>query len=307
MRRGLLLGLNLALVTAIVVLLLLGGSGSPPQQQAPTSAPAPAATRSIARAAEAVDQLLSHTSAARGEEVRFWAYAPVLPEGAAPLPVLYLLHGAGGNHSSWHGPRRELLLELAVQHQLVIVAPDGRPYGWYLDSPVDPTSRIETWLIQELIPHVERSGLPVAPGRRAIAGLSMGGHGALVLALRNPDTFTSASSMSGIVDPLRHPRQWGLPDVLGELGPTSRPDWERHSAMHLLGAPGATPPPGGILLTVGSSDGAAVAENRDLHDALQATGVQHGWQESDGGHDWRYWRRVLPDHVAFHARALAAH
>ena len=308
LRRGLLVGLNLALGVCLIVLLALAGSaGQPSGGELDGTGSSAASTAPQARAPQAVDRLLSHTSQARGEEVRLWTFAPVLPPGSAPLPVLYLLHGAGGDHDSWHRAARDQLLDLALRHGLVVVAPDGRSRGWYLDSPRDPSSRLESWLLRELIPFVERSDLPVAPGpaNRAIAGLSMGGHGALVLALRNPGTFASASSMSGIVDPLRHPRSWGLPAVLGALGPDTRPVWQDHSALHLLGREDTALPPGGLLLTVGSDDEQAAAENRDLHDALVARGIEHGWKETSGGHDWSCWLGALPDHFAFHAAALS--
>jgi len=229
-----------------------------------------------------------------------------VPEASEPLPALYLLHGAGGSHLSWRGELAELLLELAAEHRLVVVAPNGTSHGWYLDSPLDPTRAIETWFVAELIPQLEASELPIQPGRRSVTGFSMGGHGALVLALRNPGTFASASSISGIVDPLRHPRSWGLPAALGPLTEATRPRWEAHSTTHLLSRPDPPLPSGGILFTVGDSDQAATAENRELHELLEERGVPHRWTESEGGHDGRYLRGALPEHVRFHAEALAA-
>ena len=85
---------------------------------------------------------------------------------------------------------------LAGQFGIAILTPDGDPFGWYLDSPLRSDSQQESYLIEELLPDAEAS-LGLHRLRRSIAGLSMGGHGALGLSLKHPRLFRSASSMSG--------------------------------------------------------------------------------------------------------------
>ena len=252
------------------------------------------------------DQLQYHASAVRGRDVYFWAFVPRPERPGDTFPVLYLLHGAWGSHDDWRQNAQDQLKDLAERYGVIIITPDGDPFGWYLDSPVDAASQLETWFIRELIPHVEgASRLPVmkGPEHRAIAGLSMGGHGAFVLALRNPRAFVSASSMSGILDITRHPTSWELPDRLGPLDRGGRSRWDQHSATVLLRS--VPEPETRLLFTVSTGDSAAYAENEALHEELTRRGVPHEYAEAPGGHTWQYWVSVIADHVAFHAEYLS--
>lgn len=118
-------------------------------------------------------------------------------------PVVYLLNGHGGNQNSWGG-----LIPLdtvATTYSVIIVTPDGRN-SWYWDSPVRPEMQMESFIIDELVPFVDSKYRTIpSPRSRAITGLSMGGHGALWLALRHPDVFANAGSTSGGVDIMPFP------------------------------------------------------------------------------------------------------
>ena len=126
-----------------------------------------------------------------------------LPAGYNPAeahrwPVTYLLNGHGGDHTTWG--KLVNLDSLATANSMIIVCPAGLD-SWYWDAPADPSMKMESYIIRELIPWVDshyttrtdRSG-------RAISGLSMGGHGALWLAIRHQDLFGAAGSTSGGVD-----------------------------------------------------------------------------------------------------------
>jgi S-formylglutathione hydrolase FrmB len=252
----------------------------------------------------AEERLFIRPSEARRKEVRFWAFLPQAEEPGHRFPVLYLLHGATGDYRDWRSHAKAELMDLASTYGLVIITPDGDPYGWYLDSPLSPSSQLESYFLRELIPYVEESsGLPVAAGasNRAIAGLSMGGHGALALALRNPGTFRSASSMSGILDLTSHPESW---EIAQRLGPFAEQlaAWEDHSVAHLLRAGVAPELP--ILFVCGDADRAAWTENLALHEELTETGREHEWRGSTAGHSWSFWTEELPEHVAFAAEYL---
>lgn len=238
---------------------------------------------------------ITHASEVRGKDVSYVAW---IPQSEAPLPALYLLHGAWGSHEDWREHAQDELSQLAAEHQVVILTPDGEEFGWWADG---NQYRIESYVVQELIPHVEAT-LPVRTDRRAIAGLSMGGQGALGLALRHPGLFVSASSMSGILDITQHPRQWSLHRVFGSYH-EHREVWRAHSVAWLLRMTSEHPP---MLLTVSSDDPWAVHENRALHHELVGRGVEHGWREDPGTHDWAYWTAVVPHHVSFHAEHLYA-
>lgn len=240
-------------------------------------------------------------SKARGKQTAYFALIPQGKRLPDKLPVLYLLHGAWDSHTAWMDHAEPQLRELARQYGLIIILPDGDPFGWYADSPFDPANQIETYLVDELIPEVE-ANLPAHPELRAIAGLSMGGQGALGLYLRNSGQFRSASSMSGILDITAHPDSWELERIFGKLV-SNRALWERHSVRFLLeGMVDVEQLP--WLLTVSLDDALALTDNRGVHQALRDREIGHEYREAPGKHDWEYWTAELPLHVGFHARYL---
>src|SRR3954467_1022161 len=107
-----------------------------------------------------------------------------------PYPVLYLLHGGTGSFRDWltKTPDKTLLHRLADQYNLIIVTPDGGPTSYYFDSPLDKTSQYETFIAKELMEKIDGSYRTVKDRKgRVIAGLSMGGHGAMYIASQHPD------------------------------------------------------------------------------------------------------------------------
>lgn len=242
-------------------------------------------------------------SQALGRKVPYLAYVPEpAARGAGDLPVLFLLHGAGGSHRDWSDHAHRQLQELAVTHDLVIVTPEGGARGWYVDTSLVEHSDYATHITREVVPDVE-AHLPVT-GARGIAGVSAGGHGALTLTLREPGLFAVASSMSGVVDlPAARTRE----ALIERLGPYEGNEarWEERSARHLVRANPERARAVPVLLTVGSADRWA-PENRSFAAELAAAGVRHELEEVEGGHDWPTFTRQLPRHVAFHARELRA-
>lgn len=133
--------------------------------------------------------------------------AVVLPASYAKnqvsYPVLYLLHGAGGQFSNWLSktPDKNLVKNLADLYNIIIVMPEGEIYSWYLDSPSDKNSQFETYITKEVIQKIDATYRTVKGNKgRAITGLSMGGHGAMYLSTRHPDLFGAAGTMSGAMD-----------------------------------------------------------------------------------------------------------
>lgn len=229
-------------------------------------------------------------------------YIAVLPQPLAPArryPVLYLLHGAYGGYTDWTSNTR--LLEYAEDHEMVIITPEGGPFGWYLDSPTTAGKRMkyETFIVRDLLEEVD-SRFPSFPSRqgRGIAGLSMGGHGALSLALKHPDLFISASSLSGILHLENHSKSWELPQRLGAL-PGATENWRRHSVYHLVENL-TTSTPLRLMFDTGTSDTLAVTDNRQVHERLVQKGINHEYHEFPGGHTWKYWDEHLPRHLRFH-------
>ena len=129
------------------------------------------------------------------------------------MPVLYLLHGFGGSYTTWQNITD--LRPLADAYGMIIACPDGEN-SWYWDSPVNPALQYETFTAKELVKYID-DNFPTLPSRdkRAITGYSMGGQGALWLAMRHPDTFGAVGSLSGGVDIRPFPNNWNMKDAIG--------------------------------------------------------------------------------------------
>jgi len=117
----------------------------------------------------------------------------LLPDTDEPVPTVYMLHGNEGDHESWLRDSR--MTCHARGHRLALVFPDGQR-SRYVNSPA--CGQYEDFIVEDVIGYVERT-FPVRTGRdcRAIAGYSMGGYGALMLALKHPDVFAAVSGHSG--------------------------------------------------------------------------------------------------------------
>lgn len=240
-------------------------------------------------------------SLARGKKTRYLAFVPRRArKGEERLPVVFLLHGAEGSWTTFSERAHELLQREATERRLVLVTPDGDAHGWYLDSPRVPESQIETFIMKELLPDVELR-LPIN-GRMGIAGISMGGNGALALAFKYPRVFAAVGSMSGAVDLSEAASR---PALIERLGPykDNRTLWEESSALHLAkerpGAARRVP----VLLTVGGRD-RWVKANRRLHEVLVDLGVDCKLEELAGGHEWSHWLAALPEHLSWQAEKL---
>jgi S-formylglutathione hydrolase FrmB/lysophospholipase L1-like esterase len=242
-----------------------------------------------------------HYSQTLGRETTFTVVLPSMDSGkgetSSSLPVLYLLHGYGGNHRDWVDRTR--LSDWVAQHRLIVVLPDGAHDSWWLNSPLRPQSQVEDYLTTELPALVEgRWSARKDRAGRAIAGLSMGGHGALVTATRHPDRYASASSLSGILDLRVYPNRWGLPTLLDT---TSRTVLLQASFVGVLEQLRQNPAPA-IFFDCGTSDTLATEANRRAHEMLTNRGIHHQWQERPGTHNWEYWNEHLQAHLDFHQR-----
>lgn len=153
----------------------------------------------VAVRAAKVDTVEVH-SRKMGRAVRTIVISPEKTEGKGAA-VVYLLHGYGGNETTWPGLKPELK-DYADRENLIFVCPNGEN-SWYWDSPLNEDSQFETFVSRELVSYVD-GHYRTLPSRekRAITGLSMGGHGALWLAIRHQDVFGAAGSTSG---GLEHP------------------------------------------------------------------------------------------------------
>jgi S-formylglutathione hydrolase FrmB len=231
------------------------------------------------------------------------------------FPVLYLLHGGTGSFRDWltNTPDKQLLHRLADQYNLIIVTPDGGSTSYYFDSPYDKDSQYETFITSELIEKVEGTyrTIPDRKGR-VIAGLSMGGHGAIYLASRHPELYCAAGSMSGVMN--INTATWKVAADFAQL--------RAQNFARLLGPPqdGANPYPeytavgrtnelkaSGLQLIFDCGvDDFLIDTNRDLHQRLLANQTPHEYIERPGAHTWEYWQNALPFQVLFFYKVLQA-
>jgi len=216
-------------------------------------------------------------------------------------PVVYLLHGYSGGPFDWQNHID--LAPLADKYEIIIVCPDGDKNSWYLDSPLVPESQYATYVGRELVRWIDDNYRTIrAKSGRAISGLSMGGHGALYLALQNPDAYCAVSSMSGGVDLTYSSKKWEIAEKIGSY--EEFPDrWHSNSIVN-LGLKFADQQIE-ILIDCGTED-IFIENNRQLHQALLSADIDHEYVEKTGNHSWNYWTTALPEHLQFFSNAFAA-
>lgn len=242
----------------------------------------------------AVVDTVSTFSASMKKNIKAVIIRPDRYESASALPVVYLLHGYGGNYSDWVKKANSIQM-LADLYQLMIVCPDGNN-SWYWDSPVDENYKYETYVAIELVKWVDEKYKTIKDRKgRAITGLSMGGHGALYLALRHQDVFGAAGSMSGGVDIRPFPNNWDMAARLGKYA-THPENWEKYTVtnmLHLL-----TPNSLAIIIDCGTED-FFYRVNENLHQQLLLRNIPHDYITRPGAHNWPYWNNAIVYQVGF--------
>jgi len=226
------------------------------------------------------------------------------------FPVLYLLHGVTGNSSNWI--ERTRLALYATRYDLFIVMVEGGN-GWYTDSATVPADKFESYLLKELIPEVEKR-FRVSQDRsgRAIAGLSMGGYGAIKFGLKNPEMFTLAASMSGAFGAaswtekeVRNPGPI-LDSILKTYGAPGSPTRTANDIFKLVrDLPQeriSTLPY--FYLDCGTED-FLFPVNRDFATLLVERRIPHEYRHLPGDHNWQYWDRQIEEILKLTAQRLA--
>jgi len=211
------------------------------------------------------------------------------------FPVVYLLHGHSGSYSNWI-LRVPELMEYADEFQLMIVCPDGQFNSWYLDSPIDPAVRFETYIAKE-VPVFIDANYPTINNRkgRAITGLSMGGHGGLFLGLRNASVFGACGSMSGGVDLRPFTKNWQLTEKLGDS--LNHPEnWYNYSVINIIDNKPSDPL--AIIIDCGTED-FFYQVNHNLHEKLVRLKIPHDYIERPGQHNWPYWKNAVQYQLLF--------
>ena len=267
----------------------------------------------IAAAAADLQESLSLDSQALGREMRYSLYLPA--RGPGPLPALYLLHGLGGNERDWQtlGKISEtadrLIAEKAIP-SMAIVMPDAGN-SWYVNSPAH--GAYEDAILKELIPHVEaRHGIGGTAANRAVAGLSMGGYGALRLAFRNPRTFAMTGALSAAIFPDLARREDVTEQQIGFFKgafgtPFDVAAFNRENFFADIPSLAAAETRPAIFVTVGDDDGFGLYEgNVALYLALKRASVPVEFRMTDGNHTWRLWREEIEDVLRYYGEVLRA-
>ena len=210
--------------------------------------------------------------------------------GDARYPVIYVLHGAGGSHKT-HAQPDHPIFKLVDQYGVIAVCPDGAKTSWWLDSPVDPAMKYETFAAKELVAYVDKTYRTLAQReKRGITGGSMGGHGACYLALRNKQVYGAVGNIFGGVDLRPFPNNWDIKLRLGTL--QEHPDyWEQHSVVTL--AKDLKNGELSLVTMIGNKD-FFLQVNRNLHQLLADNGVEHYYIEAQGAHTGEFAREAMP-------------
>jgi S-formylglutathione hydrolase FrmB len=205
------------------------------------------------------------------------------------FPVVYLLHGYDGWYSNWI-IRVPELVKYADQYQTVIVCPDGAKSSWYFDSPIDTAYRYETHVATELVNYIDKNYKTIADkNHRAITGLSMGGHGALFLALRHSDVFGAAGSMSGGVDLKESKNRFDISKRIGDTILQAN-NWHDMTVINLIEKYRSTGVK--IFFDCGEKD-IFIDGNRRLHQKMLQLKIPHTYTEGPGEHNWSYWQKSI--------------
>jgi S-formylglutathione hydrolase len=273
---------------------------------------------------DGVQRFYRHASSTIGLPMKFSVFLPpqALVANAAKVPAVIYLAGLTCNEETFvikAGAQR-----MSASLGLALIAPDTSPRGanlpgetdswdfgagagFYLDATEAPWSqhyRMESYITGELLPLVT-SILPIAEQRIGIFGHSMGGHGALTIALRHPEWFKSVSAFAPICAPTQCP--WGEKAFNGYLG-SDRSTWAAHDASALMSSMTSAPYPQGILIDQGLSD-KFLAEQLHPHlfEAACARAGQALTLRRHAGYDHGYYfiATFMDDHLKHHAANLA--
>ena len=222
-------------------------------------------------------------------------------------PVLYLLHGLFGHHDDWL--TRTNLAEYAASCDMIIVTPEGND-SWYVDSATMPSDKYESYFLKELIPDVDARFRTIKDRRaRGVAGLSLGGYGALKYGLKYRDQFVFAGSMSGALDPANRSDErpgfaWDIlrPSLIAAFGAPSSPVRQLNDlhqiARDLKAGDIASLPY--LYFDCGLEDG-FLGTNREFADILVSKKIAHQYRQLPGGHNWEYWDRQVREVLRVYA------
>ena len=211
------------------------------------------------------------------------------------FPVVYLLHGYGGNYATWVQSFKDVASQVDL-YGFIAIGVDGNTSSWYFDSPIDSSFKYETYITTELIPFIDlKYKTIVSPNARAITGLSMGGHGALYLSFKHQDIFGAAGSMSGGVDIRPFSEKWDVKKRLGSIEDFPE-NWEKNTIINMLDLVQNNKLK--LIIDCGVDD-FFIDVNRNLHNNMLSSKINHDYIERPGKHNTEYWENALKFQLLF--------
>lgn len=264
--------------------------------------------------------VVRHSSTSTSTDMTFSIFLPPQAEGGGKLPVVWYLSGLTCTHANV--TEKGEYRAACAEHGLIFVAPDTSPRGpgvptapegawdfglgagFYVDATGEPWRehyRMWSYVTDEL-PRLIEAEYPIDLDRQGITGHSMGGHGALTVALNHPDRFRSVSAFAPIVAPSQVP--WGQKALAGYLG-KDRLNWSKHDAVSLIEDGTRVPD---LLVDVGDADPFLEQELRPelLERACEAAGIPLTLRIQPGyDHSYYFISTFMAEHLAWHAERLA--
>lgn len=249
------------------------------------------------------------------KDMPFSVYLPPQWNKKEALPLIVMLHGAGGNHQTFDkynaGERLDKLIVSGQLPKAIIIHPEGELGFW--ENWFDGTRHYRDWVVKDLMPYIQDnySVLP-CPQYCHVTGISMGGHGALRFAYYEPETFSSAAVISGPIFTKQYKNKFSLRSILIKLFlPTKRIwgdikngngnktpkdidpfiSWVENPDMQNIR----------FFLTWGDKDHRGILEANELFQKhLEKNKRAHSWFVYEGKHKWYDWHRVIAESIRFH-------
>lgn len=263
--------------------------------------------------------IVKHASAATGTDMTFSIYLPPQAESGGKLPIVWYLSGLTCTHANV--TEKGEYRAACAEHGLIFVAPDTSPRGdgvpddpagaydfglgagFYVDATEEPfASNYRMWsYVTDELPKLVSAEFPVDMDRQAITGHSMGGHGALTVALSNPGRFRSVSAFAPIVAPSQVP--WGQKALGGYLG-QDKAAWRKHDAVALIEDGSRVDE---VLVDVGTADPFLEKELKSelLEKACADAGIRLQLNLREGyNHSYYFISTFMADHLHWHAERL---
>lgn len=221
-----------------------------------------------------------------------WVFKPKDYQQKDKLPVLFLLHGYGGNYKQWHNIMDAQ--KYANEYGFIIVCPDGLFSSWYINSPVKGDMQFESFFFDELLPDM-KSKYKVDPDNVFISGLSMGGHGALYLFIKHQELFKSAGSTSGGIKLSDGFGKYGLGAILGNP-PADSELWKTYSVTSLIDQLKGNKKP--FIFDCGADD-FFYQSNNELKQKCDQLKLNATYISQPGAHNKAYWAKSIKQQFDF--------